>query len=185
MWCALSRWMISRAADTGKKPPRSVARHLERCGACGEYARFAASLKDRLDGEREAFLAAVPGFPLSETAWDAGPAPKNEPAALGRRFALRPLPVAAGLLVVAVAAVLIFRVVLREPAPRPEDRAAAQAALKSILAAPDELGGALTGAESSLERERLVLEKSIASAAEYLQAQLNIKIVRRGTSKSS
>jgi hypothetical protein len=183
MWCALSRWMISRAADTGKKPPRSVARHLERCGACGEYARFAASLKDRLDGERDAFLAAVPGFALNEAAWDAGPAPKTAPAALGWRFVLRPLPAAAGGLVVVVAAVLLFQLVLREPAPRPEDRAAGQAALKSIFAAPADLGGALTDAESSLEQERRVLEKSISSAAEYLQAQLNIRIVRKPPTK--
>lgn len=184
MRCALSRWMISRAADTGKKPPRSVERHIGRCGACRDYARFTASLEDRFDGGREAFLAEVPGFPLNETAWDAAAGQEDRPASFGRRFALRPLPASAGVLVIAAAAVLLFRVVAREPGPRPEDRTAAQAALKSLLAAPDDLKGALTGAESSLERERRILEKSIASAAEYLQARLNIKIERRGPARN-
>lgn len=185
MLCALSRWMISRAADTGKALPRSVERHTGRCRACGEYVRFAASLKNKLDGEREAFLAAVPGFPLNEAAWDAASAPRTERSSSGRRFALRPLPAAAGVLVIASAAVLLFLVVLREPAPRPEDRAAGQAALKSLFAAPDDLRGALTGAESSLEQERRVLEKSIAAAAEYLQARLNIRIERKAPAKGA
>jgi hypothetical protein len=183
MLCALSRWMISRAADTGKALPRSVERHTGRCRACGEYARFAASLKDRFDGEREAFLTAVPGFPLNKAAWDVASTPTAERFSLGRRFALRPLPAAAGVLIIA-AAVLLFLVVLREPAPRPDDRAAAQAALKSLFAAPDELKGALSGAESSLEQERRVLEESIATAAEYIQARLNIRIERRQTPKT-
>jgi hypothetical protein len=67
--------------------------------------------------------------------------------------------------------------------PTPEDRAAAQAAVRSILTAPDGLRGALTDAESSLERERRVLERSVASAAEYLQARLNIRIERRDPQK--
>lgn len=185
MWCALSRWMISRAADTGKRPPRSVERHIGRCGACGEYARFTASLKARFKGERHGFLAAVPGSPLNGWAWADASSPTAERNSRGRRFALRPLPAVAGALVVAAAAVLLFLVVHREPAPRPEDRAAAQAALKSIFAAPDDLRGALTDAASSLERERRVLEKSIASAAEYLQAQLNIRIERKASAKGA
>lgn len=184
MLCALSRWMISRAADTGKALPRSVERHTGRCRACGEYARFAASLKDKFDGEREAFLTEVPGFPLNEAAWDAASTPRAERSSLERRFALRPLPAAAGVLVIASAAVLLFLVVLRKPAPRPEDRAAARAALKSIVAAPDGFQGAVIEAESSLDKERRILERSIASAVEYLQARLNIRIERRDPPKT-
>ncbi|HPW18310.1 MAG TPA: hypothetical protein PLP83_08015 [Candidatus Aminicenantes bacterium] len=179
MLCAFSRWMIARAADTGKERPRSVERHLGRCGACRDHARFTASLKDRFAGEREAFLAEVPGFPLNESAWDVGPAPKAGPVPRGRRFVLRPLTAVAGALAVAAAALLLFRVVPREPAPRPE----ARAALESIFAAPDGLKGALAEAESSLERERGVLERSFASAADYLQARLNIRIERRPAPK--
>ena len=184
MRCALSRWMISRAADTGKKPPRSVERHIGRCGACGEYARFAASLKDRFAGDRGAFLAGVPEFPSNEAIWDRPETASGWRPSFGRRLALRPLPAAAGVLVVAAAAVFLFRVVLREPGmPTPEDRAAAQAAVRSVFAAPDGLRGALTEAESSLEKERRILERSVASAAEYLQARLNIRIERRDPAK--
>jgi hypothetical protein len=183
MRCALSRWMISRAADTGKKPPRSVERHIGRCGACGEYARFAASLKDRFAGDRGAFLAGMPEFPSNVAVWDRpGTAAEKRPS-FGRRLLLHPLPAAAGVLAFAAAALFLVRVVLREPVPTPEDRAAAQAAIKSIFAAPDGFRGALTEAESSLDRERRILEKSVASAAEYLQARLNIRIERRDPQK--
>jgi hypothetical protein len=183
MQCALSRWMISRAADTGKKPPRVVARHLRRCGACAEYARFAFSLPARLASDRDAFLAAVPEFPLGEAAWDRGAARAEGRTSFGRRLVLRPVPAVAGILVVLAAAFLVFRLAVREPGPTAEDRAAAQAALKSLIAAPGEFEGALTDAESSLAKERRILEKSIASAAEYLQARLNIKIERKGPAK--
>lgn len=180
MLCALSRWMISRAADTGKTPPRFVERHLRRCRACAEYARFAASLPARFSGDKDAFLAAVPEFPLDEAAWAKDPVRADEPTSLGRRFALRPIPAVAGTLVVVAAGFLVYRLVVPGPRPTAEDRAAAQAAIKTLVAAPESVQGALVGAESSLEQERRVLEKSIAWAAEYLQARLNIKIERKG-----
>ena len=183
MWCALSRWMISRAADTGRRPPRSVERHIGRCGACGEYARFAASLKDRFAAGRPAFLAAVPEFPPSAAVEDRAATRIDERPSFGRRLLLHPLPAAAGVLAFAAAALFLVRVVLREPASTPEDRAAAQAAIRSIFAAPGGFRGALTEAESSLDRERRVWERSLASAAEYLQARLNIRIERKGSPK--
>jgi hypothetical protein len=39
-------------------------------------------------------------------------------------------------------------------------------------------------AESSLENERLILERSLTAAVEYLQARLNIKIERKDAPKS-
>jgi hypothetical protein len=180
MLCALSRWMISRAADTGKTPPRVVERHLRRCRACAEYARFASSLPARFTGDKDAFLAAVPDFPLGETAWAKEPARANERTSPGRRFALRPVPAVAGILVVVAAAFLVYRLAVRGPGPTPEELAAGRAALQSLVAAPNEFEGALTKAESSLVQERRILEKSIVSAAEYLQARLNIKVERKG-----
>jgi len=103
----------------------------------------------------------------------------------GRRLlsGLRPLPVAAAALAVVAGALVLFQVVLREPSPSAEDRAAARAVIKSIVAAPDGFRSALTGAESSLEKEQRILEKSVASAVEYLQARLNIRIERRNPPK--
>ena len=184
MWCALSRWMISRAEDTSKKPPRFVEHHIGRCVACGEYARFAASLKDRFAGDRRDFLAAVPGSPMTEAVWGRPETAVDRRPSFGRRLLFHPLPAAAGILAIAAAGLFLFQVVLREPAPKLQDRAAAQAAMKSIFAAPDGFRGALAEAESSLDRERRILERSVASAAEYLQARLNIKIERRKTPDS-
>ncbi len=179
MRCFFARRAISRAEDRGTKLPRWVERHAGRCGSCGEYVRFTASLKARLAGERPAFLAAVPDFPLNEAAWAASGDRGVQERASRRRFVLRPLPAAAGALVVLAAGLVLFLVVRREAPPSPADRTAALAALKSFTAAPDRLPGVVTEAESSLDKERRILEKELSSAVEYLQARLNIKIERR------
>lgn len=182
MLCTLSRWLISRAEDTGKALPRFAGRHVRRCPACGEFARTAATLSSRLRSERSSWLAGVPDFAV-----DRGPVGTPGPAAKAgahepRRswLSLRPLPVAAAAAAVVVAgALLLFQVVLKEPAPTAEERAAAMAALKTITSAPQELQGFLGAAESPLDKERRILEKSVSSAVEYLQARLNIRIERR------
>jgi len=191
MLCTLSRWMISRAEDTGKKLPRIVERHVRRCGVCGDLARSSASLSSRLRAERSAWLAKVPDFasgldPEREASMSrardavvAAPAKPRRPW-----LALRPLPVAASLIVLAAAGIVLFRVIPREPAPTAEDRVAARAAFKTLTSAPEGLQGALDGAESSLDRERRILEKSVVSAVDFLQARLNIKIERKETAKS-
>jgi hypothetical protein len=181
MWCTLSRWLISRAEDTGKALPRFAGRHVRGCRACGEFARTAATLSSRLRTERSAWLAGVPDFAV-ETGPDATPMPAAKAGAREQRrswLALRPLPVAAAATVIVAGALILFQVVLKEPAPTAEERAAAMAALKTITSAPQELQGFIGAAESPLDRERRVLEKSVSSAVEYLQARLNIRIERR------
>jgi len=173
MGCKLSRWMVSRTEDTGKKLPGFAGRHIGRCRACGEFVRTSVSLSSRLRDERAAWLAKVPDFPLSFEG-------EAEPAGtVARGLRLRPLPVAAAALVVVAAALVLFRVVPRASVPSAEDRAAARAALAELQSAPGKLRGVIGGAESSLETERRILERSLSSAVEYLQARLNIKIERR------
>jgi hypothetical protein len=82
------------------------------------------------------------------------------------------------------AGVLVFRVVRQDTRPSPQDTAAVLAALKAVVAAPAAFPGAVAGAETSLEKERRILEASLASAVEYLQARLNIRIERREPPKS-
>ena len=179
MRCFFARRAISRAEDRGTKPPQWVERHAGRCGSCGEYARFTVSLKARLAGERAAFLATAPEFPLNEAAWAASGERGVQGRAPGRRLVLRPLPAAAGALVVLAAGLVLFLVVGKEAPPTAQDRAAAAAAIRTLTTVPEGLHGALGDAESSLERERKILERELSSAAEYLQARLNIKIERR------
>jgi len=179
MRCFFARRAISRAEDRGTKLPQWVERHAGRCGSCGDYARFTASLKERLAGERPAVLDAVPEFPLNEAAWAAAGDRGAQERVPRRRFVLRPLPAAAGALVVLAAGLALLLVALREPAPSAQDRTAALAALKSFTAVPDRIPGVVTEAEFSLEKERRILEKELSSAVEYLQARLNIKIERR------
>jgi hypothetical protein len=190
MLCKISRWMISRADDTGKKLPRMAERHVGRCRACGEFARLSASLATRLRGERAAWLAQVPEFPWgletrAEAATErprAGEPGRSRPARPW--FALRPLPAAAAALVIVAAAVVLFRVIPREAPPTAQDRVAARAALRTFTTAADRLPAAVTEAESLLEKERRILERSISSAAEYVQARLNIRIERKEAPKS-
>lgn len=184
MFCKLTRWLISREVDRGVKTPRFALLHAERCGACREYARFAASLPSRFAGERRAFLASVPDFPLNEATWvdDEGARGKRE--ILRRRLVLHPFPAAAAAVLVVAGVFVLFQVVLREAGPSPRDEAAALAALKTVTAAPDEFQGMVGEAESPLAKERQILERSVASAVEYLQARLNIKIERREIPKT-
>ncbi|HSA94571.1 MAG TPA: hypothetical protein VLJ16_00875 [Acidobacteriota bacterium] len=185
MRCRINRWMISRAEDAGKVPPRFVERHTARCEACGEFSRAAASISSRLRAERRAWLAKVPDFPIDltrgpELSPAASPASGPRPSASPHsRSFLRPLPVAASALAILAAGLILFQVYLRGPGPSAEDRLAARAAIDRLTSAPQTLPAAVGEAESALERERRILEESVASAAEYLQARLNIRIERR------
>jgi hypothetical protein len=186
MLCKISRWMVSRAEDTGKKLPRFAVRHAERCGACREFARSSASLSTELRVEKAAFLDGVPEFSVRALAPTEVPATeRGNVSGADRRPGrpwpfLRPLPAAAlAVLFIAVGAFVVIRIGRRGPELSAQDRAAAMAAIKSVSSAPGELGGVVGEAESSLDKERQILERSIASAAEYLQARLNIKIERR------
>jgi hypothetical protein len=180
MLCLITKWLISRAEDTGRALPGFAARHVRRCRACGESARTVASLSARLREERPAWLAAVPDFAVDLSSEGArGPAAAAARAPRRSWFGLRPLPVAAAALAVVAGALVFFQLVLKRPAPTADERAAALATLKTITAAPAEVRGAIKEAESPLDRERRVLEKSFTSAVEYLQARLNIRIERR------
>lgn len=189
MLCMLSRWMISRSEDTGKRIPRFIERHIVRCAACGEFARASVSLSSRLREERSPWLDKVPDFSAG-TARDLEAVTRGQRIAEAGRprvrrllFGLRPLPIAASVLVVVAAALVLSQVVLKESPPSVQDRAAARAAIKSLTSAPEGLQGVIGGAESSLEREGRILERSLSSAVEYLQARLNIKIERKETPK--
>jgi hypothetical protein len=85
---------------------------------------------------------------------------------------------------VIASAMILFRVVGRDPALTSTEKQAVVASLKSFAAAPDEFRVAVAEAESSLTRERQLLERSVVSAVEYLQARLNIRIVKKETPKS-
>lgn len=190
MLCKLSRWMISRAEDTGKKLPRIVEQHLGCCSKCREHARASMSLSSRLQGERSAWLAGVPEFPTAlesdkvRPRTELGAAETARPISRRPWLALRPLPVAASVIVLVAAGLVLFKVIPREPPPSAEDRMAARAAIKTLTSAPEGLPGVIGEAESPLDKERQILERSIISAVDYLQARLNIKIERRDPPKS-
>jgi hypothetical protein len=184
MFCNLTRWLISRSEDRGKKMPRFAERHAARCGACREYARFTTSLSVRLFAETSEFLAKTPDFAVNLAGLAAKDAGRRAREPRRRRILLRPFPAAAAALVVVASALVLIRVVRREPPLSPAAKEAVFAALKSVSAVPAEFQGAVAEAESALVKERLILEKSVLSAVEYLQARLNIRIERKEPPKS-
>lgn len=184
MLCHLTRWFVSRSEDAGKAWPRFAERHAARCAACREYARFASVLPARLSAEVPSVLAGAPEADLALDGIDADGARSLRGASGRRPVFLRPLPAASAALALIASVLVLTLVVFREPRLSPADRQAALAALKSVAAAPDELGGVVADAESSLDREREVLERSILSALDYMQARLNIKVERKGRLKS-
>lgn len=190
MLCALSRWMVSRSEDTGKKLPRAIERHIGRCPACGAYVRASMAVAARLRSERAAYLAKAPEFAVDLEAASLRMRPDRRGAETATKasrrflFGLRPLPVAAAALFLVAAAVIVFRVTRPAPPANPQEMAAATAAIRSLTSAPKELPGVVGEAESSLDKERRILEKSLFSAADYLQARLNIKIERKSNPHS-
>jgi hypothetical protein len=184
MFCNLTRWLISRAEDRGKEMPRFAERHAARCEACREYALFAASLSSRLSGETPAFLAKSPDSPLDPAAWAAEGDGRGTRASFRRRLVLRPFPAAAAVLVVAASALILFLIVRPGPGLTSSEKLAVIASLKSVVAAPAEFRLAVEDVGSPLAKERQILERSVLSAVEYLQARLNIRIERKQEPKS-
>jgi hypothetical protein len=184
MLCHLIRWMISRAEDRGKPLPGSVQRHIGRCADCRAYALFTASLRSRLSQDMWSFLAAVPDFALSPAGSGSCEDSSRGSAKLRPpRLLFRPLPVAAAALVVAVATLILFRVLPRPASISALEREKALVELKTIMAELGQFEGVIEGAESTLASERAILEQSVLSAVEYLQDRLNIKVEWREMKK--
>jgi len=185
MLCPLIRWLISREADTGKKTPGWAVRHAGRCESCRAFAAFAESLPARLSEEVPAHLAAASGVNARRNP-SALIAPVTDRRA-GHRFFLRPVPVAGLVLVLALAlGTGIFLVVgiRRGPAYKAEEARAAFAELKRMTAVTEEWPRIVAAAETSLDKERLILEKAARSAYSRLQDRLNITIGRKETKAS-
>lgn len=183
MLCPLTRWLISREADTGRKMPGWAARHAGRCEACRAFAAFAESLPARLSEEVPAHLDAVPGVVARRNPSESIAAPNDRRP--GHRFFLRPVPVAGLVLALALGAGIFLVVgVRRGPTFKAEEARAAFDELKKMTAVSEEWPGIVAAAESSLDKERLILEKAARSAYTRLQDRLNITIERRDAKAS-
>lgn len=179
MICLWTRWLISRSHDLGKPLPGFAARHAGRCGRCREYARFCGTLPSRLTESLPVRLDRTPAFPPfrpAASSKDAGNRPHGE---FRRPVFLRPLPMAAAVLVLA-AGVFLFQRITSGPPMSAERAQMALENLRKVTAVPDEWPSVVTTAESSLDGERVLVENAARSAFEFLQNRLNIKIERSG-----
>lgn len=183
MLCPLIRWLISRKADTGKAMPGWAARHAGRCEACRDFAAFAESLPARLSEDVAAHLAAVPGSVARKNLSESIVSPAERRA--GHRFFLRPVP--AAVLIAALflgTGLFLILGVRRGPTYSAEEARAAFAGLKRMTTVTEEWPGVVAAFESSLDKERLILEKAARSAYTRLQDRLKITIERKDAKAS-
>ncbi|MCP5105644.1 MAG: hypothetical protein GY950_19815, partial [bacterium] len=151
--------------------PRFVTRHINRCGACRDFAALSGSLSSRLVRDAEAILQGS-NESLEEriiSALEEKPRVQRLP----RRHYL-PLPaLAAALVVVAAALGVIFQVI---PFTTPGNSSEYN---MSDLPRPVNVNNVLQNiagrVESPIESEMASLEKTVKSAAEHLLTDLDIK----------
>ncbi len=175
MFCAIYKWLISQAVNSGKPLPGRLLRHTRRCASCHEFAQFCGSLRPKLAQDKRAVLdhhtdefnqkimsalskelssipAAQPGIQKSKT----------------QRPALIPV-LAAALLVLAVSLSIIL---LR--APRSEKEISLVRISEVVSAAsPEDVLGRL---ETPLEKEYVELKQTLNSTTKFLLSSLNYHI---------
>jgi len=177
MICLWTRWLISRSHDLGKPLPGFAARHAESCRRCREYARFCGTLPSRLSESLPARLDRAPASSPFRIPRVTEESENRRSGGPGRRVFLRPVLVAAAVLALAAGAFLFLRIA-NGPSMSAERAKAALEDLRKVTAAPGEWPSAVTTAESTLDKERRLIENAAKSAFDYLQNRLNITIVR-------
>lgn len=176
MFCFIYKWMISWALDSDKRPPGIVNRHIDRCGACREFARLSGSLATRLTQDAPGFLQknhdTYDWLNIKITsALDA-----KTPTQLTRRqrfnFMPKPALAAAALVLLAVAIAVILKVI-PFTAPAPVERSIDDLPKSVTVKNPLQI---IEKVESPIEAEMRSLGQSINSAAKFLVSRLDIKI---------
>ena len=112
MWCAIYKWNISRAADSGKTPEGLTKRHLEKCASCREFHRLSQDLEKRLAADASALLGyADPSLAerIQSKIGTAGPTEAFSPApSRPKSIRLRPVWAAAASLAIVIGISLIW-----------------------------------------------------------------------------
>lgn len=179
MFCFIYKWYISRALDLGKGLPGFVTRHLRDCSACREFSRLSQTLDRGLVQDASQFLQKGhrnDPDPLSEKIIAALPARPLPLRAKKRHFlpALFPAPVLAAAVI--VAAVSIGIIFLTNPANVPGPAQNLINGLTELGIGKTSLPDIAGRVESPIETEILELKQSVDSAAEFLIANLDIKL---------
>ena len=162
MLCALTRWLISRREDTGRRLPAWAEGHLRGCPSCGEFARLVSSW-----GERSAELLAFDPADLARTGRILSRSAAGEELRPGAAKERKWMPVAA--LAFVFAAVILGAIWLALP------RTPAPPSLKRIID-PEELIALreeVATVESPLRQEMDRLEQNLDAAINFLISRLD------------
>jgi|GEM_PF-1664004 len=167
MKCGIVRWLAASARDL----PRPVQRHLARCPSCRDYVRVTRALAETARRDAPAYLETVPppksgGF-VDKARTEAKPGTSFR---LVYRRMWIPASVAAGLGLVAL---LVFRPGTNPPGVR---WGQVVAPLENLPAAGEAVWNLAVEMESPLEREFESLRKAVTSAAQVLEAGLDLRM---------
>ncbi|MBN2430665.1 MAG: hypothetical protein JXQ27_04285 [Acidobacteria bacterium] len=177
MFCAIHRWLISRALDDGRRAqPAPTRRHVQRCAECRRFADALDRVHRRLASEHPVMTeTAAPE--LARRIDRALPAHlPSAPSGVGRLQWLQ--AAAAALLLVAV---FIAALSLPEPAPTPAAEFAQASpndrpTLNRLSASGDLLLAVSRRAESPMHQEIQHLQKHAADTGRFIVDCLDLRL---------
>ncbi len=168
MLCSWYKWRISKALDAGRARSRSLERHLERCPACREFARFSATVPGKSRSDLPAYLEGDFHNLRQNIMAGIGRAHPYPPA---RRKLPRLIPLATTALI--TAAVLIAITFFPSSAPRGLSGLKPLAPWESAQTAFTEV---LDQVESPYRDELEHLRHSLNASAEFFQVFWDIRL---------
>jgi hypothetical protein len=176
MKCRIIKRLVSSAANGRRDLSRPVRRHLERCSACREFARFSLALSQTAARDARALLERIPA-PETAGLLEKSPAPTGSARSV-RRFSRRTwIPASVGASGLILAALLVFR-----PAPIFKESVSPDevAEFKKIAFSGGTLVNAAIEAPSPLDQEYKSLKKAVDSAVQTLLDSLDFKVKLSG-----
>jgi len=168
MFCAIYKWKISQAMDSGKTISSNVHKHMRRCDSCREYAELCTSLKPKFTQDKQVILE---DFDETLNKKIMQVIPKR--AELGtephrRTFAL--IPSFAAAIIVLVISISIILLIL----PRSKQTPSLGQISTLISAASPE--NVLLKVESPLEKEYAEIKRTLESTSKFLISSFDFRI---------
>jgi len=176
MFCAIHRWLISRALDDGRSQPALTRRHVHRCPECRRYADALHCVHRRLTSERPVMPETV-SPDLARRIDRALPARlPSEPAGIGPLQVLQ-----AGAAALLLVAVFTAALSLPQPPPTPSAQSAPatptdRAPLSRISASGELLLAMSRQAESPMHQEIRQLQKHAADTGRFIVKCLDLQL---------
>jgi hypothetical protein len=162
MLCALTKWLISRREDTGRRLPLWAEGHLRRCPSCREFAGLVSSWEKQRSDLRVFDQGEMARGRRIRFRPPAGESPRLHPA-----FARHRVPAAA--LAMVFAAIVLGAIWLAWP------RTQALPSLDELINSErvNALRGEIATVESPLRQEMEGLERTLGAAVDFLVSRLD------------